>query len=191
MDIPSVIDDQEKEFEKLVPLKSILGREYEALKTERHKQKSLFEESLDKMAYDTAPYRRANISLGRFLGDMLSLLHKTLPKIILAKTALEVAEAKAQNNEYGHGIELHRRSHQIIWTRFAIERYRLAIPKKERKRFKIYHPELWRELGQAWMDFRREIKRWQFSRIPYDGSQAMHLMIAFQVKARLLASAND
>jgi hypothetical protein len=183
-------EEQELQFAKLAPQKSVLGREFLALVAERDKQKLLFESAPDKMDYDTTPYRRAGIALGRFLDDMIPLVIKHAYKVEDARTTLERAEAKAQYTDY-HGIKLDRRSHQIIWTRFAIERYRLAIAKKDRKKFKMYHPQLWRELGEAWQEFRREIKRWQFGGMPYDGSQAMHSMISFQVKARLLASAND
>ena len=185
------MQEDEIKFAKLVPLKSVLGREFLALQTERDKQKLAFESAPNKMDVDTTAYRRAEIALEKFLEAMLPPVMATLLKLENARERLEIAEAKAQNNEYGHGIVLDRRSMQIIWTRFAIERYRLALPKKERKRLKAYHPGLWHDLGTAWLAFRKEIKRWQFGGQPYDGSQAMHSMIAFQVKARLLASAND
>lgn len=183
--------EQEKQFGNLVPSKSALGREFLALQAERDKQKLLFESDPNHMACDTLSYRRAEIALARFLDDMFPLVVRYANKVEEARTRIELAEAKAQYADYGHGIHLDRRSHQIIWTRFAIERYRFAIQKKDRKRFKMYHPILWKELGAAWQEFRHEIKRWQFSGMPFDGSQAMHSMISFQVKARLLASAND
>jgi hypothetical protein len=182
-------EPQEKQFEHICPMKSALGREFLALQSNRNKCRQEFESSPDKMAADTLVYRRAEIALGRFLDDMIPKIIACQSKLEDSRENLEIAEEKAQRNT--HGIVLDRRSEQIIWTRFAIERYHLAIPKSDRKMFKRYHPQLWKELGEAWQTFRSEIKRWQEGRQPYDGSQAMHNMIAFQLKARLLACAND
>lgn len=183
--------DQEKYFERLVPLKSALGREFLALQAERDKQKMIFESSPNKMAADTLAYRRSEIALGRFLDDMIALVTKHQEKLAPAKLGLAMAEEDAKNPLFGPPLHIDRRSERIIWTRFAIERYRIALPQKDWKFMKACHPGLWSELRQAWRDFRNEIRIWQRGHQPFDGSQAMHTMIAFQIRARLLACAND
>lgn len=184
-------EQQEKQFEHVCPLKSALGREFLALQSERNKHRQTFEASPDKMAADTLAYRRSEIAMGRFLDDMIPLVMEYQEKMKTVKIGMERAEYAAKNPMWGSELKIDRRSEQIIWTRFAIERYRLAVPKKDRRLYKRCHPKLWQELGQAWAAFRSEIKRWQQGRQPYDGSQAMHTMIAFQMKARLLAASND
>jgi hypothetical protein len=184
-------EEQEKHFEHICPLKSALGREFLALQSYRNKCRQEFESSPDKMAADTLAYRRSEIALGRFLDDFIPVVMKYLEDMKTGKIGLDRAEYAAKNPMWGRELKIDRRSEQIIWTRFAIERYRIAIPKKDRKKLRMYHPQLWKELGEAWQTFRAEIKRWQSGRQPFDGSQAMHEMLAFQMKARLLASAND
>ena len=183
--------EQEKQFEHLVPMKSVLGREFLALQAERDKCKLEFEASPDKMAADTLAYRRSEIALARFLDDMLKRILETKPRLDDARERLEIAEAKAQNNSHGHGINLDRRSMVIIWTRFAIDRYRLHVSKDTRKQVKQWHPELWKELGNRWMEFRKQLKKWQFGGQPFDGSQAMHSMIAFFTQAHQIKASND
>jgi hypothetical protein len=184
------MSEQETLFEKMVPMKSVLGREFLSLQSERDKQKAAFEASKDPLAVDTQPYRRAGIALEKFLESTLPLVMAAQLKLQEAKEGLETAEEKAQRNN-SHGIVLDRRSIQIIWTRFALERYRAVLPKTERKKLKAFHPGLYQDIGQAFKKFRFEIKRWQYGGQPFDGSQAMHSMIAFQLKARLLGAAND
>lgn len=181
--------EQEELFKKICPMKSVLGREFLALQSERNKQRESFGSSADKMGHDTGPYRRSDMALNRFLDEMIPRILDVEEKLKEAKPKIEIAEHRAQDNK--HGIVIDRRSEQIIWTRFAIEQYRLLIPKKSRKKLKAYHPGLWNDLGQAWTAFRNEIKRWQFGGQPFDGSQAMHTMLKFQVKTRLLVAAND
>ena len=183
--------EQEKYFEHLVPLKSPLGREFLALQFERDKQRKIFESSPEKMAADTLAYRRSEIALGRFLDDMIALLNKHQEKLSLAKEGLDRAEYDAKNPLWGPQLTIDRRSQRIIWTRFVIERYRQFVTPEILKMVRRYHPHLWHELRQAWREFRKEIMIWQSGHQPYDGSQAMHLMLDVQVKARILASAND
>lgn len=184
-------EEQEKYFEKLVPMKSPLGREFLALQTERNKQRDIFGACADKMAADTMPYRHSEIALGRFLDDMIPLITKHNQILAPAKAGLFMAEHDAKNPLFGPKLRIDRRSERIIWTRFLIERYRQFVTKEKLKMVRRYHPHLWHDLRQAWREFRKEILIWQSGHQPYDGSQAMHLMLAVQVKARLLASAND
>lgn len=185
------MEDQERHFERLIPMRSALGREFLALQSERNKQRMKFESATDKLAYDTIPYRRSEIALGRFLDDMIPLVSKHLEKMKTAQVGMDRAEEDAKYPLFGLGIRIDRRSEQIIWTRFAIERYRAVIAPDYRKKYKMYHPALWSDLRSAWREFRKQIKRWQFGGQPFDGSQAMHSMIAFQLKARLIASCDD
>lgn len=183
-------EEQEKIFERIAPLQSVMGREFLALQTARNKEKNKFEESKDKMGFDTQPYRRSEIALGRFLNDMIPRVLAAREKLEDARESLEIFEEKAQRNNY-HGIIVDRKSAVIIWTRFAIEKYRTLLPKKSRKQLKMYHPGLWKELGQSWKEFRSEIRQWRYGGQPYDGSAAMHKMIAFQMKCLSLAVSND
>jgi len=183
--------ERETKFLKLVPMKSVLGREFLALQAERDKQKTSFESAEDKMAADTTPYRRSELALEKFLEVTLPLVMAAHMKLDESLPRLEVAQQKAQMGFEKHSIRINRRDEMIIWTRFAIERYRELLPKKSRKQLKAYHPGLWHDIGIAWKEFRQEIKRWQYGGQPYDGSQAMHTMIAFQLKCRYLGVAND
>lgn len=180
--------EQEKYFEKLVPLRSLIGREFLALQSERNKQRQIFESSPQKMSADTLSYRRSEIALGRFLDDMIRAVEKADFSLLGTKEKLEIAEAKAQGDV--HGIVLKRKEIKTIWRNFAVERYQLfAEPLKQT--FKKYHPSLWRELDEAFKKFELELDRWVFGHQPFDGSQAMSNMIEFQVKCRLIASHND
>jgi hypothetical protein len=191
MDIPRQASEQEKHFEHLIPMKSALGREFLALQAERDKHRRIFEIEPHKMSADTLSYRRSEIALGRFLDDMIPLVMDYLEKLKTAGPGLARAEESAYQPMWGKPLHIDRGSEIIIWTRFAIERYRATLPAVLRKKARAYHPVLWKELGCAWKEFRKEIRDWKNGRQPFDGSQAMHLMIAFQVKVRLLACAND
>lgn len=178
---------QEKEFEKIVPLRSLIGREFLALQVERDKQKLLFESSNNKMGYDTQPYRRSEIALGRFLDDMLPRVIDNKPALTRAAEGLARAEANLKNK-----CLMDRKSEQIIWTRFAIERLRLKLPSKSvLKKIHSYHPSLCRNVKESWKEFQSELRIWKNGGQPFDGSQAMHLMFAFLMKAGLMVSAND
>jgi len=55
--------DREKQFEKWVPMKSCLGREFLALQVLRDEERRRFESEKDKMGADTLAYRRSEIAL--------------------------------------------------------------------------------------------------------------------------------
>ena len=179
---------QEKEFERLVPMRSVLGAEFLGLQKELNKQRTAFESCKDRMGYDTISYRRAEITLGRFLDDFIPLIHKANAVLAPSKERLEIAEAKLQNKD--RGIVLTRKMTKRIWIVFALERYRL-FAKPLKKEFKKYHPGMWKDLLVAWSVFRKEVNRWMYGGQPYDGSQAMAYMIDFQIKCRLMSSIND
>lgn len=180
----------EKEFEKLVPLQSLLGREFLGLQSARNKEKQMFESANNKMGFNTQAYRLTEMALRKFLEDWYWRVLAAKEKLEGARERLENAEQKVQNNAFGHGITLDRRDIQKIWVRFALERYRL-FAKPLKKTYRRYHPGMWKDLLACWKEFNREIKKWMFGGQPFDGSQAMSNMIAFQVKCRLIASIND
>ena len=182
-------NEQEKQFEHLVPFKSVLGREFLALQAERNKQRSFFESAKDKMDFDTTPYRRSEIALGRFLDDMIPLVIKGQAVLAESGDRLSVAEEKILYSPIW-GIKADRRSLRVIWMNFAFERVSLALP-KPRRQFRIYHPVLWHTLVSLCKKFRDESRRWTYGGQPFDGSRAMHAMIDFQLQARLLGSVND
>lgn len=183
--------ETEKQFERTVPLRSVLGNEFLALQKERNHQRKRFEECMDKMAYDTIPYRRSVITLSRFIDEMLPQIIKYTDDMKQSGEGLNRAEMDARNPLWQGPLIMDRRSERIIWTRFAIERYYAALPKTTRSQLRKYHPSLWTDLRSAWKKFRSDIHLWQNARMPYDGSQAMRSMIHFQITARLAASVND
>lgn len=169
------MESEEKIFQHLVPLWSALGREFAMLRSERNHHRMAFETAKDKMAFDTSALRCSEIALSRFLSDMIPMVqqHKIQQEKVFKSTS-----------------QVERRSERIIWTRHAIESYKSMVPKGDKRKLKMYHPSLWQEVGRAWKEFKDEIKRWQGGQQPFDGSQAMSKMMFFQVKVRLLASAN-
>lgn len=176
---------EEKKFEKMIPMQSVLGREFLALQANRDRERIKFESSHDKMGINTHPYRAAEIALSNFLITMIPLIEKSKESLAGAESRIEVFEDKAKEE-----MRIDRRSQRIIWTRFTLDRYR-EIAKPVKKKIRMYHPGLWVDMISAWRDFKKEIKRWEFGGMPYDGSQAMNSMIDFQIKCRLVGAAND
>lgn len=166
-------------------MRSVLGREFLALQSERNKQKQLFESAPQKMAADTLSYRRAEIALGRFLDDMIPRITKANFSLLRTQSRLDLTESKAKDK-----IQMSRQDAKIIWHNFATERYQILVD-PYKATFKKYHPSLLQELDNKWNVFEKELDRWVFGGQPFDGSQAMSTMIDFQIQCRLLAAHND
>lgn len=181
-------EEQERYFSKLVPMRSLLGREFLTIQAERNKQRQIFQSSPNKMAADTLAYRRAEIALGRFLDDMIPRVEKADVTLLGIQDKLKAIEDKAKDPV--RGISLNRQDVKTIWNNFAIERYNFfAHPLKAQ--FKKYHPSAWKELEESKNKFENELNRWVFGGHPFDGSQAMNDMLDFQLKCRLVAAHND
>lgn len=180
----------EEQFVQVVPTKSVLGREWEALKKEREKQQRAFESAPDKMDYNTSPYRRANFACDKFLSEMM-------PRILKAKellddratNALALAESNALHPR--HGISFFRKDEKDIWSHYALERLRKNLSRVQRQKFKGYHPDVYSSVAASLRTFRTELVRWKFGGQPFDGSQAMHSMFQFILRLHLLEAAND
>jgi hypothetical protein len=178
--------NQEAELESLVPTKSVLGREWNALKSERDKQRHAFESAPDKMDYNTLLYRRSNFACQRFISEML-------PRIIEAKKSLgsravESLEKHQERNE----IKLDRKDTADIWSHFVLERIRKYISRQDRRRMKSYHPGVYSAVIVNLRSFRKELRRWTYGGSqPFDGSQAMSAMFKAILSLHLLEAAND
>ena len=178
-------DKEEKYFQQICPMKSCLGREFLTLSAERDKQKSVFESVKNKMDFDTQPYRRSEIAVSVFLTYTLPLIDNYNRKVPLSSHQnLELMTGRSRPS-------IDRQSERIIWVRFAIERYRELIHTEDKKKYRMYHPVLWKELHDSARMFWKEISKWVYGHQPFDGSQAMHSMINFQVAVRSLACANE
>lgn len=179
-----------REFEALVPAKSLLGRELKALIIERDTQAGLFEAAAAPLTYDTSPYRRANMSIERFLRYWLPRVLETNLRLADEDTQQERLRATSLlEYEYGTRVPVERRIEARMWAQYALNRYRKAHPKLYRVR--RYNPSLISELLLAWKTFRHEIRLWKYARSPFDGSQAMTSMMQVIVQLDGVNSFND
>lgn len=187
-----MLPDDILEFEKLVPIESVLGHEFKLLKENVAKHKSAFESAPDKMDYDTSSYRRGNMAVERFLRDFLPLV-RSASRVVTdrALEMLDIQQGKMQSTSIEkRRIDIDRLSQARIWQHYALSCYRQRLPRKMR-RLKWYNPMLVMSLFKAWRTFRREIQAWKYSRVQWDGSRAMHAMFMFIVKVDELAASHD
>lgn len=181
---------EEQSFEQLVPVKSVLGREFQSLKKERQKQQDAFERSTDKMGYETSPYRMANLATERFIREWLPRVERAY--VVLGNQAKENMlnhESATLRWEFGLKTPVDRRTEARIWQHFALSRYR--DHRQLVSRCKIYQPNLVDKIRKAWRHFRKESMIWKYGGTPWDGSRAMHAMLDFILQVDLLAAVND
>lgn len=176
-----------EEFVKLVPMESVLGREFKGLRAHLETRKVEFESARDKMDYDTSAYRRANLALRRFLDEWIPRCQRAVP--VLEQRAVERLALLEQQSLHNR-VEWSRRSEARVWQHYALDHYRKNLPSKIR-RVRWYNPNLVHALFKAWRIFRLETRRWKYERIPWDGSRAMHAMIRFIVLIDDLAVSHD
>lgn len=181
--------NREEEFERIVPTKSVLGRQWQALKKERSSQQYKFESSVDKMDYNTSPYRRSNFACERFLSEFLPRIVDVQPRLDeRTVTALEEDEKKVLDS-IG---QLRRKDEMQIWRHYLLSRIRRHLSLVDRRKFKAYHSGLYYGVASALRDFRRELSRWRWNgSAPFDGSLAMHKMFQAILRLCLLEAAND
>jgi hypothetical protein len=184
------MNDREIKLEKIIPEKSVLWRELKQLQKYREIEQKKYEQTADKMGYETSPYRRANMAVEMFVSEWLPKVERAQIQLTeQAKINLLNHEAAVLRFEYGIKTPVDRRSELRIWQAFLVTRYRDIKPSMQRA--KRYQPNLVENLIVAWKAFRKEGMIWKYGGMPWDGSRAMHAMFSVLLQIRLLASINE